>query len=140
MKKKVTCKCPPTQPFYVRYINEKGGLEFFMFQKLQSFERTFGDVEVFERTIQDFSMARTTTDVLSKRVVDRVRIGAANLTKQEFSALSQLVTAPAVWWYNERLKDYVGIVLDKAKVELVTELPTQTIELEFILPTVQLAI
>ena len=63
----VECKeCVPQSPFYVRWLNRFGGLDYWMFELRQEFKRKQSSYEDFEPYITDYSQASGTSYQFSK--------------------------------------------------------------------------
>ena len=138
----VECRCVPANPFYVRWLNRLGGLDFWMFFKNQELEKTQSNVETFEPYIEQTSSVGYTTNLVGKEIAESITFGAEMLTLNQLEALSKIAESSVVWYYVGFEQDHIWneLIIDKITVLRNTKDKLHSIEFVGRLPTVQLAI
>lgn len=134
----VKCCCVPSSPFYVRWLNRFGGIDYWMFQKRQTLERKQDSMETFEPYIEDYAAARGTAYAASITASQSLVAGATLLSANEWFELSRIPFSPMVQYYDKKQGVWIDITVDKGESALVTDDPAQSIEISFVLPRPQL--
>lgn len=122
-----------------------------MFQKRQSHQYNQSDLQTFSPYITDYSKATETTRLVSKSVSHTLTVGAQNLTRQQWDVLAGIILSSCVQYYRKPEGDqplsytesqsrWVGVVVDKSKVEMLTDEGRHSIELDLQMPEPQLAL
>ena len=134
----VECRCVPQSPFYVRWLNRFGGIDYWMFEKRQTDTGKLENFEDFQPYIEDYSKHTGTNYAYSKEASELVTIGAELLSTTEWSELCRIPYSPFIQWFDERCLLWIDIMADKGDTSMLTDLPAHTIELTFIMPKIQL--
>lgn len=76
--------CTPNNPFYVRWINQMGGYDYWMFGKRQVFTHKTENKKTFRPYISNILKAQTTTELYKFDVTEQVVVGAEQLKNEYF--------------------------------------------------------
>lgn len=134
----VNIGCTPNNPFYVKWVNKKGGVDFWMFQINQEYKLNLSSVEKQRVFFNDNNTATGSHKVYKKSADYQITAGADNLTAEQYNALSMIPFSPDIQWYCEDLGKWVDLTIDKSETVHETNTPRKEIELTFSLPELQL--
>lgn len=134
----VNIGCTPNNPFYVKWVNKKGGVDFWMFQINQEYKLNLTGVEKQRVFFNDNNTATGSHKVYKKSADYQITAGADNLTAEQYNALSMIPFSPDIQWYCEDLGKWVDLAIDKSETVHETNTPRKEIELTFTLPELQL--
>lgn len=135
-----TC-CIPENPFYVRWINQLGGWDYWMFSRKQLLTNAISDSVTFTPYQDDTSIIDSTNKQLALTAKQSILVGAEQLTNNEFDVISKIIYSPKIQLYNKNQDDtyyWTGLLVEDTKTEKDTSLSKQSIELTFVLPTPQI--
>lgn len=131
----------PQHPFYVRWINQQGGWDYWMFACRQTLQRSLTNTTVYTPYIEDISTARGDKAVISKEAAESVQVSSGPINPNEWDVISRIL-------YSPRIEKYISgeggdavwqtLLLDKGDASIGTHAPTGEIQLTFNLPTPQL--
>lgn len=130
----VVSQCMPSNPFYVRWLNDLGGWDYWMFGVRQYFNSKSENKEIANRFIESVHNTRRTTLLTGLKVSNFVKLGAGLLTSTEFEALKEIEYSPMVDYYDSVQGHWIGVQVTDVANEKDTKLGTQTIELTLQLP------
>ena len=133
---RVISKAVPSQPFYVRWINQLGGVDYYMFSTQQKLQATVKSSNAHTVYAPDMKNARTNTKVYSITTENKVTVGADNVNNDVFGVLSRLPFSPMIEWYNEELSKWIALGVSKFDGEENTKSNTNNIEITFNLPNI----
>lgn len=136
--KAVVSACTPAQPFYVRWINQQGGVDYWMFSRRQEFEQSVKSVSSFEEIVDDVENAATNSRAYGISAENRVTVGADNVPKADYDVLRKLPFAPTIEWYNEDLGKWIALLPSKFTGKMRTSDRSHSIEIQFDLPRLNL--
>lgn len=133
---KIVERCVPSAPFYVRWINTEGGVDYWMFQRSQ--ERSVGvsDVERARVYVPYPAEASTNQRTVAFSTTNEVKVGATMLGKGDFDALRKLPLSPLVEWWNEATQKWVGLNIESFELNYSTGQPLHDVEMTFALPAI----
>ena len=134
----VECVCVPSEPFYVRWLNRFGGVDYWMFQMSQTYTRSLDKQEDFIPYIVDTFTARGTNRSLSKEASEKAVVGAENLSDNEWYELSRIPFSPMIQMYDGDRDIWFDILPQKAENDMITSDGAHAVEFEFLLPQPQL--
>lgn len=134
----VECRCVPQSPFYVRWLNRFGGIDYWMFEKRQTLQRKHDSYTDFQPYISNYSEATGTNYPCSKEVSEYVTVGAELLSENEWYEISRMLYSPVIQWYDERREVWVDIMADKGDLSMLTDNPAHSLEITFVMPQPQL--
>ena len=92
--------CDYTSPFYVAWVNDRGGWDFWLFAKAQEWGGNVNREEDYEPYFPNLSTATTNTRTLLTTAQKAVTVFAENVTTQEIQGLETLIQSPRVYWYD----------------------------------------
>ena len=130
--------CMPHCPFYVRWINRIGGVDYFMFGKTQKMQPSVKSVNTYSPHVTDTATSRTNLSVYAITTENKVTVGADGLSREEFDALLALPFAPMTEWYNERLGKWTGLSISKFDGSHDSDHETHSVEITFCLPDINI--
>lgn len=130
--------CTPNNPFYVRWINQMGGYDYWMFSKRQVFTNKTDNKKTFRPYIYNIKEAQTTTELYKFDVTEQVVVGAEQLKNEYFKPLSKIILSPQIEWYNESTSKWIRIYVADYDFDYNTAKSSQDIEITFNLPDKQL--
>lgn len=127
-------RCVPIAPFYVRWINTQGGVDYWMFEWQQTRNIGVGNVDVAQHYVADTATASGNQRVLMLEATNRVQVGASALRKADFEALRMLPLSPLVEWWNEQTQSWVRLTVEEYDMSYGTRQALHDIEATFALP------
>lgn len=130
--------CTPAQPFYVRWVNRRGGVEYFMFGRRQTRKASVKSVSTYGLYVPDSFGASTNRRACALTTDNTVTVGADGVPEAEYAVLSKLPFAPTIEWYAETDSAtggrWVELTVSKFDGSLDTGSRTHSIEIVFQLP------
>lgn len=128
--------CIPPNPFYVRWINEKGGYDFWMFKAYPSAEQEIEDIiNTLPYPSDQYRIWHRASAMGRKRIT----VGDGLLTREEFECLKFIPRSPLVEWYDESIGKWQTVVFeDSISVTWNSRSGLGDIEYTFTLPPIRL--
>lgn len=121
----------PCNPFYIRWINRKGGWDTYMFEQhkkhIQEVDR--GDQYVLAND-RDPSTTETRGE-LAPEFKNIVRAGAEQLDENDFNLLKGIALSPLVQVYNYQIGRWQRVLVDDTDLTWDTKAPRNTVSYEF---------
>ena len=121
----------PCNPFYVRWINRKGGWDTYMFEQhkkyIQEIDR--GDQYVLANARDPYTSE--TRGELAPEVKNMVRAGAEQLDENDFNLLKGIALSPLVQVYNYQIQAWQRVLVDDTDLTWDTKAPRNTVSYEF---------
>lgn len=127
----------PAHPFYVRWVNTKGGWDYFMFACNQKQTNTLTKNDTYEPYVlyygrygvrSSYNKAATTVVEVSTGIIDRATL----------ESVLECVYSPLVQLYDEATSSWIEIQPKTDKQEIMADQPTGEVMMSFELPTPQL--
>lgn len=131
-------KCTPANPFYVRWINQVGGWDYWMFSFRQEKSREIDNLQSCNTQINNQEIAKTTTRIVTLEGIEKVTIGATHLSSSDYQAISKIIYSPQIEWFNEKLGKWLMLIIDESQNIEDTHSSTHSVEFTFELPKPQL--
>lgn len=128
--------CRPASPFYVRWINQLGGLDYFMFGKRQTHKEQVKSVAVYAPYVADPETARTNSRPYAMTTENTVTAGAEGLNDTDFQSVKALAFARKIEHWDEELGKWIGLTVSKSEGSFITNRATHSVEITFSLPTI----
>lgn len=125
--------CTPEHPFYVRWINQRGGWEYFMFEFRQIRKYALSDIQILNPLILDTATAALTSKVISAKATESITAGVEGLITEDFEILRKIIYSPLIQFYSQATGQWKGIYIEKAEIEKDNR-TAKNFEVEFILP------
>lgn len=132
----VEVRCVPPAPFYVRWVNTLGGVDYWMFAKSQQFAPSVGGTTLAERYVADPATATSNRQPYAITTTNAVTVGAEGIPTEAWEALRRLPFSPLIEWWNEKTGKWVRVTVAKYDGKYLTDHTTHSLEVEFNLPAI----
>lgn len=121
----------PCNPFYIRWINRKGGWETYMFEQHKKYTQEVdrGDQYVLANSRDPY--ATQTRGELAPEVKNIVQAGAEQLDENDFNLLKGIALSPLVQVYNYTIHEWQRVLVDDTDLTWDTKSPRNTVSYEF---------
>lgn len=121
----------PCNPFYIRWINQKGGWDTYMFEQHKKYTQEVdrGDQYVLANSRGPY--ASQTRGELAPEVKNIVQAGAEQLDENDFNLLKGIALSPLVQWYNESIMTWQRVLVDDTDLTWDTKTPRNTVSYKF---------
>lgn len=132
----VNVKCIPQKPFYVRWINALGGIDYFMFFKHRMLKPQVKSSSVFRPYVGDNAAVRTNRIPYAVSTEHELTCGAAGLTRTEFKALEWLPFSPYIEYWDADKQRWFRLSVSKYSGSLDEWEETKSFEITFAMPDI----
>lgn len=121
----------PCNPFYIRWINQKGGWDTYMFEQHKKYTQEVdrGDQYVLANSRDPY--ASQTRGELAPEFKNIVQAGAEQLDENDFNLLKGIALSPLVQRYNYSAKVWQRVLVDDTDLTWDTKTPRNTVSYEF---------
>lgn len=121
----------PCNPFYIRWINQKGGWDTYMFEQHKKYTQEVdrGDQYVLANSRDPY--ASQTRGELAPEFKDIVQAGAEQLDENDFNLLKGIALSPLVQVYNYQIGVWQRVLVDDTDLTWDTKAPRNTVSYEF---------
>lgn len=121
----------PCNPFYIRWINQKGGWDTYMFEQHKKYTQEVdrGDQYVLANSRDPY--ASQTRGELAPEFKNIVQAGAEQLDENDFNLLKGIALSPLVQRYNFSVKAWQRVLVDDTDLTWDTKTPRDTVSYEF---------
>ena len=121
----------PCNPFYIRWINQKGGWDTYMFEQHKKYTQEVdrGDQYVLANSRDPY--ASQTRGELAPEFKNIVQAGAEQLDENDFNLLKGIALSPLVQRYNPSVKAWQRVLVDDTDLTWDTKTPRNTVSYEF---------
>lgn len=121
----------PCNPFYVRWINQKGGWDTYMFEQHKKYTQEVdrGDQYVLANA-RDPYLSQTRGE-LAPEFKNIVQAGAEQLDENDFNLLKGIALSPLVQVYNYQIGVWQRVLVDDTDLTWDTKAPRNTVSYEF---------
>lgn len=121
----------PCNPFYIRWINRKGGWETYMFEQHKKYTQEVdrGDQYVLANSRDPY--ATQARGELAPEVKNIVQAGAEQLDENDFNLLKGIALSPLVQVYNYTIHEWQRVLVDDTDLTWDTKAPRNTVSYEF---------
>lgn len=121
----------PCNPFYIRWINQKGGWDTYMFEQHKKYTQEVdrGDQYVLANSRDPY--ATQTRGELAPEVKNIVQAGAEQLDENDFNLLKGIALSPLVQVYNYSIGVWQRVLVDDTDLTWDTKAPRNTVSYEF---------
>lgn len=133
---RVIRECTPAQPFYIRWINDLGGVEYHMFARQQKRQPSVKSVSTFAPYVGDTLTARTNLKAYAMATENSITVGCTILTEREHDALVRMPMSPLIEWYNQDTGRWIRLNVSKFDGSFYTKTESKAFEVTFTLPTI----
>ena len=128
--------CVGDHPFYVQWINDRGGYNSYMFNTRNTVETERTDTVNVQRA--DISDEFDTQVTASFKIERRITTGVDNLTREEYDKLLGIFKSPRIQWWNEEAEQWVTVLGGDQSNTWDTNSGLGSIEVTFIYPRILL--
>ena len=121
----------PCNPFYIRWINQKGGWDTYMFEQHKKYTQEVdrGDQYVLANSRGPY--ASQTRGELAPEFKNIVQAGAEQLDENDFNLLKGIALSPLVQSYNLSIKAWQRVLVNDTDLTWDTKTPRNTVSYEF---------
>lgn len=121
----------PCNPFYIRWINQKGGWDTYMFEQHKKYTQEVdrGDQYVLANSRDPY--ASQTRGELAPEFKNIVQAGAEQLDENDFNLLKGIALSPLVQVYNYQVGLWQRVLVDDTDLTWDTKAPRNTVSYEF---------
>lgn len=121
----------PCNPFYIRWINQKGGWDTYMFEQHKKYTQKVdrGDQYVLANSRDPY--ASQTRGELAPEFKNIVQAGAEQLDENDFNLLKGIALSPLVQVYNYQIGVWQRVLVDDTDLTWDTKVPRNTVSYEF---------
>lgn len=121
----------PCNPFYIRWINQKGGWDTYMFEQHKKYTQEVdrGDQYVLANSRDPY--ASQTRGELAPEFKNIVQAGAEQLDENDFNLLKGIALSPLVQVYNYQIEVWQRVLVDDTDLTWDTKTPRNTVSYEF---------
>lgn len=121
----------PCNPFYIRWINQKGGWDTYMFEQHKKYTQEVdrGDQYVLANSRDPY--ASQTRGELAPEFKNIVQAGAEQLDENDFNLLKGIALSPLVQRYNRSVEAWQRVLVNDTDLTWDTKIPRNTVSYEF---------
>lgn len=121
----------PCNPFYIRWINQKGGWDTYMFEQHKEYTQEVdrGDQYVLANSRDPY--ASQTRGELAPEFKNIVQAGAEQLDENDFNLLKGIALSPLVQVYNYQVGAWQRVLVNDTDLTWDTKTPRNTVSYEF---------
>lgn len=121
----------PCNPFYIRWINQKGGWDTYMFEQHKKYTQEVdrGDQYVLANSGDPY--ASQTRGELAPEFKNIVQAGAEQLDENDFNLLKGIALSPLVQRYNDSIGVWQRVLVNDTDLTWDTKIPRNTVSYEF---------
>lgn len=121
----------PCNPFYIRWINQKGGWDTYMFEQHKKYTQEVdrGDQYVLANSRDPY--ASQTRGELAPEFKNIVQAGAGQLDENDFNLLKGIALSPLVQRYDHSIKAWQRVLVNDTDLTWDTKTPRNTVSYEF---------
>lgn len=121
----------PCNPFYIRWINQKGGWDTYMFEQHKKYTQEVdrGDQYVLANSRDPY--ASQTRGELAPEFKNIVQAGAEQLDENDFNLLKGIALSPLVQRFNDSDRVWQRVLVDDTDLTWDTKTPRNTVSYEF---------
>lgn len=121
----------PCNPFYIRWINQKGGWDTYMFEQHKKYAQEVdrGDQYVLANSRAPY--ASQTRGELAPEFKNIVQAGAEQLDENDFNLLKGIALSPLVQRFNDSIGIWQRVLVNDTDLTWDTKTPRNTVSYEF---------
>ena len=128
----------PETGFYVRWINQLGGWDAWMFGCRQYFTKSLTGTQTYNPYFVDVETITGNVQVYQKTGKEQVKVSSGMVTKNQYDTISALIYSPRIEWFNKETNTWITIIVDKGDNEIGGHKPSGECRFTFDLPAPQL--
>lgn len=127
----------PAHPFYVRWVNNLGGWDYFMFACNQKHTQTLSKNDTYEKYINYYGRYGQRSSY-NKEATSEVEVSTGTIDRATIESVLECVYSPLVQLYDEVTSSWIEIQPRTDKQEIMADQPTGELIMIFELPTPQI--
>lgn len=121
----------PCNPFYIRWINQKGGWDTYMFEQHKKYTQEVDRGDQYVLANSGGPYASQTRGELAPEFKNIVQAGAEQLDENDFNLLKGIALSPLVQRYNYSVKAWQRVLVNDTDLTWDTKIPRNTVSYEF---------
>ena len=121
----------PCNPFYIRWINQKGGWDTYMFEQHKKYTQEVDRGDQYVLANSRDPHASQTRGELAPEFKNIVQAGAEQLDENDFNLLKGIALSPLVQRYNDSTGGWQRVLVDDTDLTWDTKTPRNTVSYEF---------
>lgn len=121
----------PCNPFYIRWINQKGGWDTYMFEQHKKYTQEVDRGDQYALANSRDPYASQTRGELAPEFKNIVQAGAEQLDENDFNLLKGIALSPLVQRYNYSIKAWQRVLVNDTDLTWDTKTPRNTVSYEF---------
>lgn len=121
----------PCNPFYIRWINRKGGWDTYMFEQHKKYTQEVDRGDQYMLANSRDPYASETRGELAPEFKNIVQAGAEQLDENDFNLLKGIALSPLVQVYNYQIGAWQRVLVDDTDLTWDTKAPRNTVSYEF---------
>lgn len=121
----------PCNPFYVRWINQKGGWDTYMFEQHKKYTQEVDRRDQYVLANARDPYASETRGELAPELKNVVQVGAEQLDENDFNLLKGIALSPLVQVYIHQIGTWHRVLVDDTDLTWDTKAPRNTVSYEF---------
>lgn len=121
----------PCNPFYIRWINQKGGWDTYMFEQHKKYTQEVDRGDQYVLANSRGPDASQTRGELAPEFKNIVQAGAEQLDENDFNLLKGIALSPLVQRYNLSVKAWQRVLVNDTDLTWDTKTPRNTVSYEF---------
>lgn len=121
----------PCNPFYIRWINQKGGWDTYMFEQHKKYTQEVDRGDQYVLANSRDPDASQTRGELAPEFKNIVQAGAEQLDENDFNLLKGIALSPLVQVYNYSIGVWQRVLVDDTDLTWDTKAPRNTVSYEF---------
>lgn len=121
----------PCNPFYIRWINQKGGWDTYMFEQHKKYTQEVDRGDQYVLANSRDPHASQTRGELAPEFKNIVQAGAEQLDENDFNLLKGIALSPLVQRYNLSIRAWQRVLVDDTDLTWDTKTPRNTVSYEF---------
>lgn len=121
----------PCNPFYIRWINQKGGWDTYMFEQHKKYTQEVDRGNQYVLANSKDPYASQTRGELAPEFKNIVQAGAEQLDENDFNLLKGIALSPLVQRFNDSTRVWQRVLVDDTDLTWDTKTPRNTVSYEF---------
>lgn len=121
----------PCNPFYIRWINQKGGWDTYMFEQHKKYTQEVDRGDQYVLANSRDPHASQTRGELAPEFKNIVQAGAGQLDENDFNLLKGIALSPLVQRYNYSVMAWQRVLVNDTDLTWDTKTPRNTVSYEF---------
>jgi hypothetical protein len=121
----------PCNPFYIRWINQKGGWDTYMFEQHKKYTQEVDRGDQYVLANSRDPRASQTRGELAPEFKNIVQAGAEQLDENDFNLLKGIALSPLVQVYDYQIRVWQRVLVDDTDLTWDTKAPRNTVSYEF---------